>query len=506
MQSAPKSENKIPETLRPLFDSQQRTILSQSERIDELEQQLAWLKRHVFGRKTERVILPGQGELFETEVQADSPDVEPATQSITYERNKPVRQALPANLPRERIELDVEPQARHCPCCGGERHRFGEDVTEELHCQPARLWVREYVRAKYACKTCEEGGVAIAKAPVRLIPKSLFGPSVQAKLLIGKYEDHLPLHRQLKIFRREGVSLGESTVNDTVLRVSKALDGLMDGLRAHVFKAERIFTDDTPIVLKGNHPDSRETARLWVYVRQGEDEPPATVFDFTTDRTREGPADWLRDYQGYLQADGYPGYDRLYASGHITEVACWDHARRYFEKAAKLHKKSGRAHQALAYIQKLYIAERELKELSQSQRFFARREVSLPVLRDFRQWLERQHDAVSVKSAFGAAVTYTLNQWQALVEYTNHGLLNISNATAENAIRPVAVGRKNWLHLGSKRGGHTAATMFSLMATCKQNQVNPWSWLTHVLTVLPTTPKDKHLSLLPFHFREQFPL
>ena len=192
--------------------------------------------------------------------------------------------------------------------------------------------------------------------------------------------------------------------------------------------------------------------------------------------------------------------------GAITEVACWAHARRYFEKAASLHKKSGRAHVALGYIRKLFLIERELKERSEEKRFWTRRSQALPVLREFKTWLDSQHIEVSTKSAFGEAVTYTLNQWDALVEYVNHGMLEMSNATAENALRPVAVGRSNWLFFGAERGGRTAAVVMGLIATCKQNGVNPWQWLAHVLEQLPKTDELGLHSLLPFHFKDEFSL
>lgn len=324
-----------------------------------------------------------------------------------------------------------------------------------------------------------------------------------AQLLVSKYEDHLPLHRQLKIFKRQGIELSESTVNDSVLESARLLSPLVNALKGHILEGCRIFTDDTPVTLKTNSPGERRQARLWVCRRQGDEGPPATVFDFTPNRCRDGPTAWLAGFQGYLQADGYDG---LYASGLIVEVGCWSHARRYFEKAAKLHKKSARAHVALGCIRQLFRIERDIKDLPQAQRFWARRQRALPILRIFKAWLEEQYRGVSTKSPFGEAVTYTLNQWNALVAYVNHGLLEISNNIAENAIRPIAVGRKNWLHLGSYRGGKAAAVVFSLMATCKQNRVNLWEWLTYVLGKLPTTDPADYPALLPFHFNDKSPL
>jgi transposase len=501
------------QALLSLLQSQQQTITSQhleiqsqSERIEELEQQLDWLKRQVFGRKSERMVLAGQAELFAAEALAETPPPPVEVETITYERRQPKRAPLPKDLPRERIELDVADAEKVCSCCDGPRRRIGEETTEELAFQPVKFWVREYVRFKYACPACEEGGVVTAPAPPRIIPKGLFGPEVLAQLQVSKYEDHIPLHRQLKIFRRAGIELSESTVNAAVLSSAEKLRPLVDLLKPQVVAAERIFTDDTPIVLKGNTPGERSQARLWVYIRQGEEEPAASVFEFTASRSRDGPLGMLEGFQGYLQADAYAGYDALFATGRVVEVACWDHCRRYFEKAAKLHKKAGRAHVALTYIRKLYLIEREIKGETPEKRFWTRRRESLPVLRDFKDWLDRQVGEVSTKSRFGEAVTYALNQWQALVEYVNHGLLEISNATAENTLRPVAVSRKNWLFAGSERGGHTAAILFSLMATCKQNRVNPWQWLAHVFAVLPTTKPADYPKLLPFHFTERFPL
>jgi len=501
----PEQKNDL-DALLSRVKAQHQTILDQSERIEELEGQLEWFKRQIFGRKTERIVIPGQLDLFAEPASEEAAPPAVETESIQYSRRKPKRNPLPKMLPRERIELDVEEPDKVCPCCKGARHRIGAAVTEELAFQPARFWVREFIRPKYACPRCEEGGVVTAAVPQRPIPKGLFGPEVLAHLLVSKYEDHIPLHRQLKMFRREGIEFCESTVNDSVLQSAEYLSRLLDPLKTHVLGASRIFTDDTPVTLKSNAPGERRQARLWVYIRQDDEGPPATVFDFTEDRSRDGPLTMLTGFEGYLQADAYSGYDGLYASGLIVEVGCWSHARRYFEQAARLHKKPGRAHAALDTIRALFAIEREIKTLSPVERFRVRRERALPILRQLKTWLDQQYTEVSAKSKFGLAVNYTLNQWQALVEYVNQGMLEISNNLAENTLRPVAVGRKNWLHFGSVRGGKAAAVAFSFTATCKQNGVNPFLWLAYVLENLPITDPADYPSLLPFHFTEKFPL
>jgi transposase len=489
-----------------LLHSKDQIILSQAERIEELENQLEWLKRQVFGRKSERMVLPGQADFFADKDTRELEQLPEERETVSYERRRPKRTPLPKSLPRERIEIDVPAEQKVCPCCAGERHRIGQETSEELAFQPAKFWVREYVRFKYACARCEEGGVVTAPVALRPIPKSIFGPEVLAQLLVNKYEDHIPLHRQLKIARRHGIELSESTVNDAVLRSGELLSPLAELLKVHVLSGERIFTDDTPVRLKGNRPGEICQSRLWVYVRQREPGPPATAFDFTPDRSGNGPQTFLQGFEGYLQADAYGGYDALYARRCVVEVGCWAHARRYFEKAAKLHKKSRRAHVALGVIRKLFLIERELKECSEEKRFRTRRREALPVLREFKRWLDNQIIEVSTKSVFGEAVTYTLNQWDALVEYVNHGMLEMSNAVAENALRPVAVGRSNWLFFGAERGGRVAAAVMGLIATCKQNAVNPWQWLAHVLEQIRKTDDSDLQSLLPFHFKQTFPL
>jgi len=495
-----------PKALLSLVQSQHQTLLHQSERIEELESQLAWFKRQIFGQKSERYVNPNQVDMFADLLTKEEPLPEEKTEQITTVRRKPKRNPLPKTLARERIELDVQEKDKACPCCKEPRRRIGETITEELAFQPAKFWVREYIRAKYACPHCEEGGVVTAPAPVRPIPKGIFGHEVLAHLLVSKYEDHLPLHRQLKIFRRQNIELSESTVNDGVLQSAQLLAPLTDVLKTQLLCAQRIFTDDTPVTLKSNAPNESHQSRLWVYIRQGEEDPPVTLFHFTENRSRAGPQNILGEFEGFLQADAYGGYDALYATQRIVEVGCWSHARRYFDRAGKLHKKSSRAHEALGYIRKLFMIERDIKTLSHQQRFWIRRQRALPVLRAFKTWLDQQHIDVSTKTKFGIAVTYTLNQWEALVEYVNHGLLEISNDTAERAIRPIAVGRKNWMYFGSPRGGHAAAVIFSLMATCKQNSVNPFDWLVYVLKKLPTTNASDYPSLLPFHFKDKFPL
>jgi len=319
MECPEKQRFEDPEALLSLVQSQHQTLVHQSERIEELESQLAWLKRQIFGRKSERFVAPDQTDLFAEETADEAPLAEDEIEQITYARHKPKRNPLPKTLARERIEWDMEEKDKVCPCCDGTRRRIGEAITEELAFQPAKFWVREYIRPKYACPQCEEGGVVTAPAPLRPIPKGIFGPEVLAHLLVSKYEDHLPLHRQLKIFHRHGIELSESTVNDGVLQSAQLLTPLTEALKTQLLDADRIFTDDTPVTLKSNTPDESRQARLWVYIRQGEEGPPATLFDFTENRSREGPQSVLCGFEGYLQADAYSGQaaqkDRACASG-----------------------------------------------------------------------------------------------------------------------------------------------------------------------------------------------
>lgn len=341
--------------------------------------------------------------------------------------------------------------------------------------------------------------VVAAAKPAQPIAKGLPGPGLLAHLIVSKYTDHLPLHRLERICERQGVFLHRSTLSDWLGSCAGLLRPLYERLVAVVLRSRALHTDDTTVKMQELITHRWRTARLWVY--RGDAEHPYHVFDFTLNRKRDGPEQFLADYQGYLHADAFSGYDRLYlpeartARARIVEVACNAHARRKFYEARDSD--ALRAHQALGYYRQLYELERAAKDFSDEQRLQMRQDLATPVLGQFRQWLETQRPKVLPKSPLGEALGYALNNWTALARYTEAGFLAIDNNVVEREMKQIAIGRKNWLSVGSPRGGQTAAVLLSFTSTCRRLGVEPWSYLRDVLTRLPGGAAEAIEELLP---------
>lgn len=457
------------------------TLEERERRIDQLTFQLEALKRHLFGRRSEKLD-PGQLNL-----ELGALTLEPVLESAPEEQ-EPVpsshrtghgRRRLPAHLPRERVEIDVAAHERVCGECSQELVRIGEEVSEQLEYVPASLFVRELVRLKYACAHCQ-GNVVLAKLPAQPIDKGLAGPGLLAHVLTSKYSDHLPLHRLEGIFARHGVELSRSTLCDWVAAGARLLSPVVGAMKQRVLSSPKIHTDDTPVPVLDPTREVRRTGRLWVYLG-GESEE--VVFDYTPDRSRDGPTRFLAGYKGYLQADAYAGYDSLYAGGEVIEVGCWAHARRKFFDAMKTD--SRRCQVALGFIRRLYEVEKRGRDLTAPERQALRQQESAPVLSALRFWLDEQTLLVPPRSLLAEAINYARAQWTALNRYVEDGRLEIDNNAAERALRRVAIGRKNWLFAGSDAGGRSAAIIYSLIASCARLKIDPYEYLRDVLTRLP---------------------
>lgn len=471
-----------------------------------LRERLARYMRRIFGPRAEKVdlaqlALPFE-ELIELSGELEEPAPPPGIQEAAddeadthsqKQRKKGAhgRAPLPKDLPRLRVEIHPDEADRTCTCCQEPMARVGEEVTEELDYQPATLTVTEHVRVKYACKRCEDG-VVIAPLPARVIDKGRPGPGLLAQVLVSKYADHLPLHRQESIFARQGVELSRQTLCDWVGAAAEKLLPITAELKGSVLASAVIHSDDTPVVCQQNSIGGGKTRSfLWTYVGDQDE----VVYDFTLTRERDGPERFLGDWRGHLQVDGYAGYDRLFASGRVIEVACWAHARRKYFDA--LGSDAVRASRMLALIGRLYGVEREAKELAASERATLRQQQCVPILEQIRMQLEADQQDVLPKSGLGEATTYLGNQWDALQRYVQDGRLDIDNNAAERAMRCVAVGRKNWLFAGSPKGGERAAVIYSLIATCKLQNVEPFEYLRDVLTRLPGLPRERLRELTP---------
>jgi transposase len=433
------------------------------------------------------------------------------------------RRRIPEDLPRRRIVHDLAEEEKPCPCCGKMREMIGDEKSEQLDYEPAKLSVIEHVRLKYACRACEqaaaEGGpqIATAEKPLAPIEKGLAAPGLLSYVIVSKYSDHLPLYRLERILKRSHIDIARSTMCDWMRDSAAALKALYDLMVREVLASKVIHTDDTPVDVLDRHLPETRIGRFWVYV--GDGDHPYDVFTYTANRSRDGPMtflkDWGKDVRRFLQADAFGGYDVIYAGqagGQVTEVACWAHARRKFYEARTSD--SATATQALAYIRLLYDAEDEAKqrfrlagaEPSEARSLAAirlelRQAKALPLLAQFKAWIESRQATcggpVLPKSPMGQAITYVLNQWDALNVYVTDGDLAIDNNAAENALRRIAIGRKNWLFCGSDNGGHTAAVLFSLIASCARHEVDPFAYLRDVLTRIAAHPMNRLAELLP---------
>jgi transposase len=479
------------------------------------------------------------------------------------------RRRLPDNLPREPRHHELSEAERACPACGQMRVEIGTDRSEQLDYRPASLFVVEHFVHKYVCPCCSKPRaqapgqpvhpgqesepmpapqpdpkaapaaaavtpepvgpgrpptdqdqrppvpllacrpldssevVIAAPKPAMPIAKGLPGPGLLAHLIVSKYTDHMPLHRLERAYERQGYFLHRSTLCDWLGACADLLRPLYDLMVCVVLQSRVIHTDDTPVKLQELVTHLLSTARLWVYL--GDAAHPYNVFDFTVNRKRDGPQQFLANYQGYLQADAFSGYDGLYlpdprtAAARITEVACNAHARRKFYEARGSD--ALRSHQALAYYRQLYELERAAKDFGDAQRWQMRQELAVPILGQFHMWLEAQRPEVLPKSPIAEALGYALNNRAALVRYTEAGFLTIDNNVAEREMKRIAIGRKNWLTVGSPRGGQTAAILFSFTSTCQRLGVEPWAYLQDVLTRLPTMPAGQLGDLLPDHWQ-----
>ena len=470
--------------------------------IEKLKLQLATLRRARFGSSSETLDrLADQLELTLEERETTFP---PASQETVHEtddrsvRTKPVRTPLPDHLPREDRIHDAPGT---CPICG-ETHllKHGEDVTEVLDYIPASFRVIRHRRPKYICSGCDH--TVQAAVPGLPIARGKPGAGLLAHLLVRKYGDHLPLYRQSRIYEREGVPLPRSSLADWVGRSTALLTPLTEALERHVLSADRLHGDDTPVPVLDPGRGKARQGRLWAYVKDGrpwdDSCPPAVRYLYSPDRKGVHPQRHLKEYRGVLHADGYAGFKELYRNGSVREAACWAHVRRkFFEVAQAGH--APIAAQTVQSIAELYAIEKALRGRPPDERKAMRQERSVPKLTALKAWFEDSQQRLSGKSPTAVAIRYALGRWEALIRYASDGRVEIDNNAAERAIRPVALGRKNWLFAGSDAGGERAADVLSLIETAKLNGLDPERYLREVLTVIADHPINRIGELLPWN-------
>jgi transposase len=493
------------ETAHQLIRELLATLGEQLHLNEKLQHQLEQLLRHRYGRKSERVD-PAQLLLFAQEILAQAepaptpePSPQPAPARNGSKKNGHGRKPLPAHLPRKPVLHDVAPEALPCPDCGTLRQCIGVEIREQLEYVPASLVVIEHRRPKYACPDCK-AHVVIAERLPEPIEKGLPGPGLMAHVATSKFADHLPLYRQEGIYRRWGVEISRSTMCDWMATAAGLLTPVVDLMLKKILQSKVVQNDDTPVPVQDPDGKGTKTGRLWASV--GDHDHPYVVYRYTVDHSRAGPAAIFDGFEGYLQADAHSVYDALYASGKIIEVGCMMHARRRFYEARTSD--PARSHQALAFISLLYDVEREAKEHEAEgyEAFVAAREAlrderSRPLFDEFHAWLEAEVPKVLPKSPIGEAIYYALNHWPALARPLEAGFLELDNGACERAMKPAALGRKNWLFAGSDKGGETAAVLMSLCTTCKNLGIDPQAYLRDVLDRISTHPASRIEELLP---------
>ena len=460
--------------------------LNVCHRLDQLE-------RLVFGSKHERFVAATSPEqlslgLLMPEVKSEQGI---SVQKIEYTREKKQtsekintgRMKLPADLPREQVILEPQQDVSGLK-------KIGEEITEELERIPGKLFVRQYVRPKYAKPDGE--GVLIAQLPTRPIDKGIPGPGLLAQIVIDKYTDHLPVHRQLQRFEREGIKLASSTLGDWISSTCALLEPLYNALKKEVLTCDYLQADETPIkVLDKDKKGTTHRGYHWVYYAPLK---RMVLFDYREGRGGEGPQECLKEFRGWLQTDGYSVYEQ-FNNRTVTLLHCMAHARRKFDEAKDSD--AARSGYTLTEIQKLYAIERAVRDQSNEERLAARRSQSIPILSNLKEWMLENYKAVVPKSPIGQALHYSLERWDRLMLYTTDGRLQIDNNPVENAIRPIAVGRKNYLFAGSHNGAKRAAMLYSFLGTCKINNVNPFEWLRATLDKIPDQPINRITELLP---------
>jgi len=467
-----------------------------------LKEQVQFFKEKLFGRRSEVWSDADlqQMRLFneaEAGVEAKPQGGERETVTVpAYERGKPGRRKLPEGLPRVEVVHDLEEREKVCGC-GASLSRIGQETSEQLDVIPAKVQVIRHIRYKYACKSCEglegEGPtVKIAPPAVQLIPKSIASAGLVAYVVSSKYEDALPFYRQEKQFRRIGVELSRATMCGWAIEAARRCSPLIELLEEEVRSGPLVRADETVLqVLKEPGRAATTKSYMWVFMG-GALGKPAVIYQYHPSRSGEVANEFLKEYRGYVQTDGYSGYDELGNRPGIVHIGCWAHVRRKFFEVSKASKNAASAKEAMRYIGRLYAVEHDAdaKELGPEERRLLRQKEAVAVIEEFKRWLDQRVDQVPPQSLLGKAMHYALGQWERLIRYVDDGILTPDNNRAENAIRPFVIGRKNWIFADTPRGAHASATLYALIETAKANRIEPYWYLRYLFEKLPRTGQN----------------
>jgi transposase len=495
----------INEALRLRVDRVERERERAKKERDGYKDLYKALLRRLFGRRSEQ-ISPDQlqlefGRLAEEGLEAAASDLAEQTSagpagdeqepSAPRSRHRG-RRPLPADLPRRRKRYELAPEERACKCCAAEMVEIGQDVTEELEYEPASFYITELVRVKYACRACDQG-IARTPMPDRPIEKGRPGPGLLAHIAVAKYGDHLPLYRLEAIFERAGVEIARQTMCEWIAQLAELLAPVVAELKRQLLTDPLLQSDDTVVPYQGDQKGRVSKGYLWAYTRPYAE----VVFDFTTNHSRAGPIEFLGDFEGYLQTDGHSSYNGVYATGKIVHVGCMAHVRRkFFEARAQAPED---ADLVLAAIQSLYRIERQAATagLVGANLVALRQSEARPVVTSLGNWLEAMAASYRPKSPMAKAIGYARGQWPAVTRYVDVAEARADNNSSEQAIKPIVIGRKNWMFAGSAEGGHRAATLYSLIVSCKRLGIDPYAYLRDVIEVVASHPNKRIGELTP---------
>ncbi|WP_027360713.1 IS66 family transposase [Desulforegula conservatrix] len=489
--------------------------------VEELEGKIRLLQNQIFASKTEKKPAPendGQMLLFnEAETESAVADKKEETIEVpSHTRVRPKRKPLPESLERVEIVHDIDESEKICGC-GACLERIGEETSEKLDIIPAKARVIRHIRPKYACRKCEgtestDGEtVKIASVPAQIIPKGIPTEGLLSWIVVSKFCDSLPLYRQSKIFARIGVDISVSTLASWMVQVAERCRPIIELLRKEILYGPCINIDETTLqVLKEPGRSDQAKSYMWVF-RGGPPESPSVIYQYSPTRSGSVAKDFVEGYSGYCQTDGYAGYDCLEKDQNIKLLGCFSHARRYFIKVIEARPKkdkgkAGSPEQAIAFIQKFYRIEREAaeKNLSVEEIFQLRQEKSKSVLDDFKDWLDKRSPQTPPSSLLGKAFNYTLSNWNRLIRYIENGNLKPDNNSAENAIRPFVVGRKNWLFSGHPNGAHASSVLYSLVESAKAAKLEPYAYLKLIFEKIPLAQNEEdYRALLPISVTSQ---
>lgn len=471
--------------LQAQVESLQNDKAQMQQKIDLLISKLNLSNAQRFGKKSEKA---PRGIFNEAEQIKAEP-----------KHHKKGKQTLPEHLEREESVYELDDT--RCTCCGSDMHVCGSEDSEQIKIIPEKISVIRHKQLKYACRECEhtqiKNKVVTASKSKQPIPRSMASPHTLAAVVTAKYCDALPLYRQVDIFKRGGLDLSRGTLANWCIKSGALLQPLVKAMQQHLVNQHSLCADETSVqVLDEPDKDASSKSYMWVYRSNEMSQQPVVIYDYQPGRSRENLKSFLHGFEGYLQCDGYSVYDNV---DGITPVGCWAHARRKYNDALKAEKKNkGRAHKAISFISKLYQLENQAKAkgLSLEERYQLRQEKAQPVLDDFKEWLDKTNELLTKDSYIGKAIRYTLNQWEKLIRYIDDGELGIDNNITERDIRPFTTGRKNWMFSQSVQGAEASAILYSLVMTCRANDINPYYYFLHLFKVIPTLDDNADLTAL----------